>query len=305
MISELGAQPLQPVAARATAGRGQLAILGRRLRRDRAAVVSLAIVAAIVVLAVAAPAVPLPDPLEQDLVARLVPPAWADGGSADHPLGTDQLGRDILSRVVWGARVSLIVGVSAVTISGLLGVTAGIIAGYFGGRVDNVLMRIADGQLAIPFILLVIAVIAVVGPGIQKVIPVLGITGWVIYARVARSEVLTLREREFVQAARALGAPTPRILLRHITPNILGSVAVVASVEVANVILLESALGFLGLGVQPPTPSWGNMLGEGRDYLMTSWWLATIPGLALAVTALAINILGDFLRDVFDPRSLD
>ena len=305
MISDAGVQPAGPVAARATASRGQFASARRRLLRDRSALASLLVVAAVVILSVAAPILPLTDPLEQDLVARLIPPLWLAEGSPDHLLGTDQLGRDILSRVIWGARVSLIVGVSAVIISGLLGVTAGIVAGYFGGRVDNVLMRLADGQLAIPFILLVIAVISVVGPGIQNVIPVLGVTGWVIYARVARSEVLTLREREFVQAAHALGASAPRILLRHITPNILGSVAVVASIEVANVILLESALGFLGLGVQPPTPSWGNMLGEGRDYLATSWWLATIPGLALALTALSINIVGDFLRDVLDPRSLE
>ena len=304
MISDAGAAVLTPVADRA-ARRGPFAVFARRLGRDRAAAVSLAVVAVVVLLAVLAPILPLADPLEQDLVARLIPPVWSEDGTSDHLLGTDQLGRDILSRVIWGARISLIVGVSAVVISGLLGVTAGVLAGYFGGRVDNVLMRIADGQLAIPFILLVIAVISVVGPGIQKVIPVLGVTGWVIYARVARSEVLTVREREFVQAAHALGASTPRILWRHITPNILGSVAVVASVEIANVILLESALGFLGLGVQPPTPSWGNMLGEGRDYLTTSWWLAEIPGLALALTALAINVVGDFLRDVLDPRSLD
>ncbi len=305
MITEARTQPARTTAAQAPANRGQLAIVGRRLLRDRAAVASLLVLATVVILAIAAPLIPAADPLEQDLVGRLVPPAWDADGSRDHLLGTDHLGRDLLSRVIWGARVSLVVGVSAVLISGLLGVSAGVVAGYFGGQVDNVLMRLADGQLAIPFILLVIAVISVVGPGIQKVIPVLGVTGWVIYARVARSEVLTIREREFVQAARALGAPASRIVLRHVTPNILGSVAVVASIEVANVILLESALGFLGLGVQPPTPSWGNMLGEGRDYLATSWWLATMPGLALAITALAINVLGDFLRDVLDPRSLD
>jgi len=275
----------------------------RRLFRDRVALLSLLGLFVLVVLAVGAPVLRLADPYEQDLVGRLLPPAWDPEGSWVHPLGTDQLGRDILSRVIWGARVSLLVGVSAVVISGLIGVTAGVLAGYFGGWVDNSLMRIADGQLAIPFILLVIAVISVVGPGIEKVVPVLGVTGWVIYARVARAEVLSIREREFVLAARASGAGAGRIILRHIQPNILGSVAVVASVEVANVILLESSLGFLGLGVQPPTPSWGNMLGEGRDYLTTSWWLATLPGLALAMTALSIAVLGDFLRDFLDPRS--
>src|SRR6266487_5381612 len=212
MISDASAATLKPVADRAAVRRGPLTIVARRLRRDRAAAVSLMVVAAIVGLAVAEPIMPLADPLEQDLVARLIPPAWSAAGSFEHLLGTDQLGRDILSRVIWGAQISLIVGISAVVISGLLGVTAGVLAGFFGGRVDNVLMRIADGQLAIPFILLVIAVISVVGPGIQKVIPVLGVTGWVIYARVSRSEVLTVREREYVQAAHALGASTPRIL---------------------------------------------------------------------------------------------
>jgi peptide/nickel transport system permease protein len=265
--------------------------------------VAAAVLVLIVLLAIGAPLLPMADPLDQDLVGRLLPPAWSADGSWAHPLGTDQLGRDIASRVVWGARVSLLVGVSAVAISGLIGVTAGVLAGYLGGWIDNILMRIADGQLAIPFILLVIAVISVIGPGIEKVVPVLGITGWVIYARVGRAEVLSVREREFVLAARASGAGLPRILLRHIGPNILGAIAVVASVEVANVILLESSLGFLGLGVQPPTPSWGNMLGEGRDYLTTAWWLATLPGLALAVTALSITVLGDVLRDVFDPRT--
>lgn len=293
-----------PTVGRARrASRSGRLLAWKQLRRDPSACVALAVLVVLVFLAIGAPALPIADPLDQDLVGRLLPPVWAPDGSWAHPLGTDQLGRDILSRVIWGARVSLLVGVAAVIISGLIGVSAGVLAGYFGGWLDNILMRIADGQLAIPFILLVIAVISVVGPGIEKVVPVLGITGWVIYARVARAEVLSVREREFVLAARALGAPALRILGRHVGPNILGSIAVVASVEVANVILLESSLGFLGLGVQPPTPSWGNMLGEGRDYLTTAWWLATLPGLALATTALSITVVGDFLRDVFDPRA--
>jgi len=293
------APPLAP--ARPTSS-GWLAVQ-RRLTANREACVALAILLVLVSAAAAAPLLPLADPFDQDLVGRLLPPAWDTDGAWSHPLGTDQLGRDLLSRVIWGARVSVVVGVSAVVISGIIGVSGGVVAGYFGGWLDNIIMRIADGQLAIPFILLVIAVISVVGPGIEKVVPVLGITGWVIYARVARAEVLSLREREFVLAARASGAGAARILLRHIRPNILGSIAVVASVEVANMILLESSLGFLGLGVQPPTPSWGNMLGEGRDYLTTAWWLATLPGLALATSALAITVLGDFLRDLLDPRS--
>lgn len=297
-------QPTAPTA-RKLVDRSAFATVRRRLLKDRSAMAAVVLVVLVFSAAIAAPLLGLADPLEQDLVSRLIPPVWDPAGSWAHPFGTDQLGRDILSRVVWGGRVSLIVGVSAVLISGVLGVLAGTTAGYFGGRLDNILMRIADGQLAIPFILLVIAVIAVVGPGIEKVVPVLGVTGWVIYARVARSEALSIREREYVQAARALGATDLLILVRHVLPNLMGSIVVVASIEIANVILIESSLGFLGLGVQPPTPSWGNMLGEGRDYLITSWWLATLPGLVLAITALSINILGDFLRDVLDPHLLD
>jgi peptide/nickel transport system permease protein len=303
MIASAPAVALRGERAARRSTRSGWVLARGRLLRDRWACAALAFLVVLVLLAITAPLLPMADPLDQDLAGRLLPPAWTANGSWAHPLGADQLGRDILSRVIWGARVSLVVGVSAVAISGVLGVLAGVLAGYFGGWVDNILMRIADGQLAIPFILLVIAVISVVGPGIEKVVPVLGITGWVVYARVGRAEVLSLREREFVLAARAAGAGPVHILSRHIRPNILGSVAVVASVEVANVILLESSLGFLGLGVQPPTPSWGNMLGEGRDYLTTAWWLATLPGLALATTALSITILGDFLRDFFDPRS--
>ncbi|MCL5075504.1 MAG: ABC transporter permease [Chloroflexi bacterium] len=282
--------------------RGLVGQVARRLARDWPALGSLLILAVIIAIAVLAPLVAPHDPLEQDLAHRLLPPFWQEGAQRAFLLGTDQLGRDILSRIIWGAQVSLLVGFAAVAVSGFLGLVAGTVSGYFGGWADQILMRLADGQLAIPFILLVIAVVSVVGPGIRNVIAVIGVTGWVVYARVIRSEVLSLREREFVLAARAAGASDRRILTVHVLPNVLGILAVVASIEVANVILLESALGFLGLGVQPPTASWGNMLGEGRDYLTTSWWLATWPGLALAITALSINVLGDFLRDALDPR---
>ncbi len=304
MMTTVPAVALRGASTTPVNTRSAWALARARLVRDRWACAAFAFLIVLIFLALTAPLLPLADPLDQDLLGRLLPPPWAGAGSWSHPLGTDQLGRDILSRVVWGARVSLIVGVSAVLISGVIGLAAGVSAGYFGGWVDNIVMRIADGQLAIPFILLVIAVIAVVGPGIERVVPVLGITGWVVYARVTRADVLSLRERDFVLAARALGAGPIHILLRHIRPNIFGALAVIASVEVANVILLESSLGFLGLGVQPPTPSWGNMLGEGRDYLTTAWWLATLPGLALAMTAVSITIIGDFLRDCLDPRSL-
>lgn len=226
----------------------------------------------------------------------------ARGGKLANPLGTDQLGRDILSRLIYGARISLAVGAAAVLISGVLGVAGGIAAGFYGGFVDEALMRLADLRLALPFILLVIAVIAVFGPGFFNVIVILGLTGWVPYARVVRAEVLSIREREFVVAARVLGARDSRLMFRHILPNIVASAIVIGSLELAQMIVTESALSFLGLGVRPPTPSWGNMLGEGRDYLLTSWWLATFPGLAITVTAVSVNLVGDWLRDVLDPR---
>jgi peptide/nickel transport system permease protein len=259
------------------------------------------LLAATTVIAIGAPMLAPHDPLAQNLDGRLMPPAWA-GGSASHWLGTDQLGRDILSRLIFGARVSLLVAVTAVLIAGVTGVAMGIVAGYYGGLVDETLMRLTDLRLALPFILLVIALIAVLGPGLGLVVVILGLTGWVAYARVVRAEALSLREREFVVAARSMGATDARVIVRHILPNALASAIVIASLEMAQMIVVESSLSFLGLGVQPPTPSWGNMLGEGRDYLQAKWWLATFPGLAIAVTAVSVNLIGDWLRDLLDPQ---
>jgi peptide/nickel transport system permease protein len=242
------------------------------------------------------------DPGKQILLKRLRPPVWQERGLREHPLGTDHLGRDLLARVIHGARPALLVGFAAVAISGLIGMAAGLISGYFGGRTDDVLMRLADIQLAFPFILLAIAVIGVLGPSLQTIIIVIGVSSWVVYARIVRGAVLTLREREFVQAARALGGGDGRILLRHILPNAFTPWLVVATLDMARVIVLESALSFLGLGVQPPTPTWGGMLADGRVYISTAWWLATFPGLAILVTVLGINLFGDGLRDTLDPR---
>jgi peptide/nickel transport system permease protein len=298
------------VAARAislpdtTRGQGrEWLVFLRRLTARRTALFGLAVVVLVVVTAVAAPLVSPFDPIEQDLGdLRLKEPGFRDAAGRVHPLGTDHLGRDLLARVIYGARPALLVGFAAVAISGLIGMAAGLVSGYFGGRTDDVLMRLADIQLAFPFILLAIAVIGVLGPSLKTIIIVIGVSSWVVYARIVRGAVLTLREREFVQAARALGSGDGRVLLRHILPNALTPWLVVATLDMARVIVIESALSFLGLGVQPPTPTWGGMLADGRVYISTAWWLATFPGLAILVTVLGINLFGDGLRDTLDPR---
>ena len=275
----------------------------RRLARRRTALFGLVVVAIVVGTALAAPWVSPFDPIEQDIGdRRLKAPGWRDDAGRMHVLGTDHLGRDLLSRVIHGAQPALLVGFAAVVISGILGLTAGLVSGYFGGRVDDVLMRLADIQLAFPFILLAIAVIGVLGPSLTTIIAVIGVSSWVVYARVVRSAVLSIREREFVQAALALGSRDGRILIRHVLPNALTPWLVVATLDMARVIVIESALSFLGLGVQPPTPTWGGMLADGRVYISTAWWLATFPGLAILVTVLGINLFGDGLRDTLDPR---
>jgi peptide/nickel transport system permease protein len=234
---------------------------------------------------------------EQDITQRLRPPDLRE-----HMLGTDELGRDILSRLLYGARISLLVGVIAVGLSCPVGVLVGLVAGYAGRRLDDVLMRITEIQLAIPTILLAIAVIAVLGPGLRNVIITLTVTGWTFYARLIRGEALTVKERDFVQAARAAGAGDVRIMARHVLPNVLSPVIVVAVFAVANMIILEATLSFLGLGVEPQVVTWGRMLNGGRLYLATAWWLTTFPGLAIFVTVLSVNLLGDHLRDWLDPR---
>jgi peptide/nickel transport system permease protein len=273
-----------------------------RLVRRRTALFGMIVVAAVVLAAVFAPLVSPFDPLAQDIGQRLKEPGWQDAQGRVHLLGTDHLGRDILSRIIHGSRIALLVGLAAVAISGILGMAIGLIAGYFRGKVDDVLMRLADVQLAFPFILLAIAVIGVLGPNLRNIIIVIGVSSWVVYARVVRGEVLSIREREFVQAAIALGSRDGRILIRHVLPNAFTPWLVVATLDMARVIVIESALSFLGLGVQPPTPTWGGMLADGRVYLSTAWWLATFPGLAILITVLGINLFGDGLRDTLDPR---
>jgi peptide/nickel transport system permease protein len=274
----------------------------RVARRSPLTGVGAVIVGLAIVAAVAAPWLATTDPIDQDLAVVLKPPFWQEEGSLRHPLGTDHLGRDIYSRVVYGARISLTIGVLAALLGAAVGVGAGLMAGFLGGRVDGVIMRIVDLNLAFPLILLALAVVALLGASLRNLVVVMAVTTWMIYARVVRGLTLGLREREFVQAARALGAPDGRIITRHVLPNVLVPVAVIWTLEVARVVLMESALSFLGLGVPPPTPTWGRMLAEGRDYLTVAGWIAIFPGLAIMGTVLGINFLGDGLRDLLDPR---
>ena len=267
-------------------------------RIDSLALVGALVVFAAVVVAVAAPALAPGDPIKNSLLDRLTPPTW--GG--EHPLGTDTLGRDVASRLLHGARVSLLVGFSAVLLAGVSGVVLGLVSGWYRGWLDDVLMRLGDVQLAFPVLVLAVAVLAVLGASVVNLILVLGVTGWITYARIVRGEVLTLRERDFVAAARALGADDAWILRRHLLPNVLPPITVVATFSVARTIVAEASLSFLGLGIPAPAPSWGAMLDEGRNYITTGWWLALFPGLAILLLVLGINLVGDWLRDVLDPR---
>jgi len=297
-----GSMALAMSGATTREGRQDLRRVLKELVRNKAALLGLLILVGIAASAIAAPLLAPFDPTLQEITLRLKPPGWTTPDGQLNLLGTDHLGRDILSRLIFGARISLIIGVSAVALAGTLGTLLGLVAGYQGGRVDDFVMRLTDTMLAMPFILLALAVIAVLGPSLRNIIFVLGITSWVSYARVVRAEVLTLRTREFVSAAQALGGDGRRIVFRHLLPNVLTPVIVIATLEVARMIILESALSFLGLGVQPPTPTWGGMLADGRAYLSTAWWQATFPGVSIMLTVLGINLLGDWLRDVLDPR---
>ncbi|HEX6675272.1 MAG TPA: ABC transporter permease [Actinomycetes bacterium] len=264
----------------------------RRLRLPPTVWAGLAMTSLVLLVALLAPLAP-GDPYDQDLGRALLPPFWLTGADPAFPLGTDYLGRDLLSRLVYGARTSLLVGVSAVVLAGVIGVPLGLLAGYSGGWTDVVIMRLADAQLAFPPIVLAIGILTMVSSGLLPIVGVLGIIGWVQYARVIRGQTLSLREREFVEAARVLGAGNWRILLRHVLPNAIGPVLVIATVNVSAMILAEASLSFLGVGVRPPTAAWGTMLSEGREVFNVAWWNAVVPGLAIVWTVLGINLLGD------------
>ncbi|PYO21699.1 MAG: peptide ABC transporter permease [Candidatus Rokuibacteriota bacterium] len=276
----------------------------RRLPRHPMIVVGGLILIAIVAASAAAPWLAPADPVKPAFAQRLTPPRGL-GGAAAHPLGTDNLGRDILARVLYGGRLSLALAAGAVVLAGGVGVVLGLLAGLAGGRVDDLLMRLADVQLAFPVIMLAIAIVAVVGTSPAALVGVLAVSGWVLYARTVRAAVLTIRETEYVEAARTLGAGNVRLVTRHILPNTLAPILVLCSSQFATMVLLESGLSFLGLGLQPPQPSWGLMLAEGRDYLSNAWWLATMPGIAISLVVLGANLLGDGLRDLLDPRLRD
>jgi peptide/nickel transport system permease protein len=252
--------------------------------------------------AVFAPQVAPHDPARQSLIKRFTPPVWAPAGDSRYPLGTDQVGRDILSRIIHGARTSLLVGVAAVAVSLLVGVTLGLASGFFGGRVDTVIMTVVDTTLSFPPLLLALGFVAALGPSLTNIILVIGLTGWERYARVIRAEVLALREKDFIESARAMGVQPFRILWRHLLPNTFSSIIVMSTLQVAQAILAEAALSFLGLGIQFPQVSWGLDTARGGDYIFSNAWLVIFPGLALSFTVLAVNLVASWLRVVFDPQ---
>ena len=268
-----------------------------RLERHALGVLGLFLTSVTLIAALAAPLIAPHDPVKSDFVASLKPP-----GTPGHVLGTDQLGRDLYSRVLYGARIALFIGFCTVLLTAVVGGLLGLVAGFFGGWPETVLMRIADVQLSFPFVLLALTINAIVGLGLRNIIISLSAAGWVVYARVVRGEVLSVKQRDFVQAAAALGTRRARVLFRHVLPNVAPSIIVVASLQFSQFIVAEAAISFLGFGVQPPTPAWGSMLSESRDFLYVAWWLAAFPGMALALTALGINLVGDWLRDVLDPK---
>ncbi|PPA70482.1 ABC transporter permease [Jeotgalibacillus proteolyticus] len=271
--------------------------IARKLLRSWTGVIGFSLIILLLILSIFGEVIAPFDPMDAQLRDRLLPPL-TDG----HLLGTDQLGRDILSRVIVGARVSVVIGLSTVLLAGLIGTIVGVIAGYYRGWIDIVLMRIVDVQLSFPFILLVLVISAVLGAGLTNIVISLALAGWVIFARVIRSEVLALREKEFITAAIATGVPKLQILVRHILPNIFTPIIILGSLQIGTYIIAEASVSFLGFGVQPPTAAWGNMLDEGKDYIFNSWWLITFPGIAIILTALGVNLFGDWLRDTLDPE---
>lgn len=278
-------------------------MLARRILGHRSFMVAAIIMAALILTAIFAPLLAPHDPLDQVLTRRLIPPIWAEKGQWEHLLGTDMMGRDYLSRMIYGARVSLLIGFCAMMISGVLGTVMGVCAGYFGGRVDMVITFLLTTRLTLPVVMVSLALVAVVGGSLQTVIIILGCLLWDRFTVVMRSATMQIRNLDYVRAASAIGCSTRRIIFSEILPNVLGSLLVIATFEIAHSVLLEAALSFLGLGVQPPTPSWGLMVSEGKDYMLFEPYLVMLPGLAIFTLVLAINLLGDGARDIFAPEN--
>lgn len=272
----------------------------RRHFLQRTFVIGATLVGIVALAALLAPWVAPHDPAAQATRDRLLPPVLL-GGTWEHPLGTDPLGRDLLSRIIYGSRISILLGLVSVLGAGAIGVVMGTVAGYFGGALDAIIMRLVDLQMAIPFLVLALAVLAALGPGLTNLVIVLIVTGWVIYARVMRAQILSIKNLEYITAARALGMPHLRILLRHAIPAAIPPLTVISTVQVGTMILTEASLSFLGLGVPPSIPTWGSIAADGRAYMTTAWWVTTLPGFAIFLTVMGVNFLGDWLRDVLDP----
>lgn len=286
-----------------TSDKGTFKHFVRSALKSKSAMFGFVVLLILIFCAVFSPYLAPNDPYTVDLMMHLKPPAWMEGGSWQYPLGTDSLGRCVLSRIIYGSRISLLVGTVAVVISGILGVALGLISGYYGKWVDDIIMRVADIFLAFPFVLLAIAVLTILGSGISKVIIILVVSGWVTYARLVRGEVISAREREYVEAAKAIGLPSRTIIFKHILPNCINSVIVIASFSFSSTIISEASLSFLGLGVSPDTPTWGGMISLAREYIYNGTWLAIFPGIAIVISVLGINILGDWIRDYLDPKT--
>lgn len=282
--------------------RSRLKELGQELKRDKAGLIGVILMLALILMALFAPYISPHDPAEQNLTARLVPPFWYEKGSMTHILGTDHLGRDVLSRSIHGSRVSLWVGTSVVLLAGGFGVIMGLMAGYLGGRTDAFIMRWIDTQVAFPGLLLALIILSVIGPSLTTVVVVLSLNGWMVYGRMTRSAVLSIKQSPYVEAAEIVGGRWPRIIFRHILPNLTSPLLTLAILEFARIVLAEAALSFLGLGIQPPATSWGLDVAVGKNYMFMAWWLVTIPGCAIGVMVLAINLVASWLRLISDPQ---
>ena len=297
---------IDPVTAERAAGalavpdRAAVAVAGPR--RRRLPVLPLGIIGLFVLVAILAPLLSPANPLDQSLRNRFKPPVWMEGGSTTYLLGTDRLGRDILSRIIWGSRVSLTAGVVTVLLASAFGAAVGLVAGYYGGRTDAVLMRVTDATMSFPVILLALILAVTVGPSFTNVVVAIAVILWARYARVVRGQVLTLMGLDFIAQARVAGAGAWRIITRHLLPNTLNTLVVLVTLQVGYVIIVEASLSFLGAGIPPPTPAWGSMIAEGREFVTSAWWASALPGLAILAVVLAFNVLGDWLRDTLDPK---